>query len=51
MAGKGFSAETEAIYRSTANADYSAVDAMEALTVSGADLYAFMSGGRLETGE
>jgi hypothetical protein len=51
MAGKGFSAEIEALYGSTVKADYSAVDAMEASTVSGADLYDFMNGGRLETGE
>ena len=51
MAGKGFSAEIEEIYKSTVTADYSAVDAMEELTVSGAELYTFMSAGRLETGE
>jgi uncharacterized protein YgiM (DUF1202 family) len=51
MAGKGFSAEVEEIYKSSLDADYSAVDAMEELTVSGGELYSFMSGGRLETGD
>jgi uncharacterized protein YgiM (DUF1202 family) len=51
MAGKGFSAEVEEIYKSSLNADYSAVDAMEELTVSGGELYSFLSGGRLETGD
>jgi uncharacterized protein YgiM (DUF1202 family) len=50
LAGKGFSAEVEKEYRQSSSADYAAIDAMEAQTVSGQDLYQFLQEGHLTVG-
>ncbi|MDR1863090.1 MAG: hypothetical protein LBQ67_04120 [Treponema sp.] len=51
MAGKGFSAEVEQIYREGEELDYTPVDAMESFAVDERDLYDFLAQGRLGTGE
>lgn len=50
LAGKGFSPEVEAEYRAN-GLDYSAVDAMENLSVPKNDLLKFITDGRLSRGE
>ena len=50
MAGKGFSREIELEYRKS-GVDFSAVDFMEGINVSSDDLLAFITEGRLATGE
>ena len=50
LAGKGFSEETEIEYRKS-GLDFSAVDSMERINVSGTDLLGFINEGRLAKGE
>jgi len=51
LAGKGFNKEVEAAYQSEGNLNYADVDRMESITVSQDDLLAFITEGRLSTGE
>ena len=52
LAGKGFSEEAENAYKaSNANLDFDAVDAIEAIVVSEADMKDFISEGHLAGGE
>jgi hypothetical protein len=54
LAGKGFSEEVEQAYKSRAGVpaeNYAEIDAMEAFTVSGEELYRFLVEGHLNTGE
>jgi uncharacterized protein YgiM (DUF1202 family) len=51
MAGKGFNEEVENVYRETSQADYNAVEAVEANRVSDDDLLNFISEGRLSMGD
>jgi len=51
LAGKGFSQEVEDAYRTDGNLNYDDVDRTEAITVSQDELYAFVTEGRLNTGE
>ena len=52
LAGKGFSEESEGVYSaSNSDLDFSAVDAIEALTVSESDMESFISEGHLLGGE
>jgi uncharacterized protein YgiM (DUF1202 family) len=50
LAGKGFSAETESEYRRN-GMDFSAVDAMERITIPQADLLRFITDGHLSRGD
>jgi uncharacterized protein YgiM (DUF1202 family) len=50
LAGKGFSPEAEIEYKKT-GLDYSAVDRMETITVSGPDLRKFIEDGKLSKGK
>ena len=50
MAGKGFSQDVEAEYRK-GGVDFSAVDSMELINVSGDDLLVFITEGRLARGD
>lgn len=50
LAGKGFSPETEIEYRKS-GLDYSGVDQMETITISGADLQKFIKDGHLVEGK
>jgi len=50
LAGKGFSPETETEYRQN-GLDYSMVDFMEQITISGEELLPFITDGRLSRGE
>jgi hypothetical protein len=51
LAGKGFSEEVETLYRQEGGLDYDAIDDMENLRVSAADLYRFLLDGHLVRGE
>jgi SH3-like domain-containing protein len=51
LAGKGFNEEVEKSYQDGNNLDYSAINSMEARTVSEDELYAFLEEGHLVTGE
>ena len=51
LAGKGFSQEVEDSYKKQGNLNFDDVDRTEAITVSMEDLYAFVTEGRLITGE
>jgi uncharacterized protein YgiM (DUF1202 family) len=51
MAGKGFTEEVENAYKAGHTADYGAVDAVEANTVSDSELLAFIRDGRLSMGD
>jgi uncharacterized protein YgiM (DUF1202 family) len=51
MAGKGFTEEVEDVYRETSSADFSAVDAVEAIRISDDDLLIFVTEGRLSMGD
>jgi uncharacterized protein YgiM (DUF1202 family) len=51
MAGKGFTEEVENVYRETSNADFDAVDLVEAIRVSDEDMLGFISEGRLSMGD
>jgi uncharacterized protein YgiM (DUF1202 family) len=51
MAGKGFTEEVENVYRETNNADFDAVDAVEAVKISDDDLLNFVTEGRLSLGD
>ena len=51
LAGKGFSQEVEDVYKTEGNLNYADVDRTEAITVSTEELYAFVTEGRLNTGE
>ena len=51
LAGKGFNQEVENAYKAEGNLNYADVDKTEAITVSQDDLYAFVTEGRLNTGE
>ena len=51
LAGKGFDRDVENVYRAEGNLNYDDVDRMEAITVSMEELLAFMTEGRLNTGE
>jgi len=50
LAGKGFSSEIEVEYRKN-GMDFSGVDSMERIIVSGNDLLAFINEGHLAKGE
>ena len=51
LAGKGFSREVEDVYKSGGKVNYAEVDRMETFVVSTEELLAFMTEGRLTTGE
>ena len=51
LAGKGFSQEVEDVYKTEGNLNYADVDRIEAITISLDELYAFVTEGRLNTGE
>ncbi|MDR1507506.1 MAG: SH3 domain-containing protein [Treponema sp.] len=51
MAGKGFSKEVEMEYQSGKDLNYTAVDALENVTVSDGDLFRFVDEGHLAKGE
>jgi len=51
LAGKGFSQEVEDAYKTEGNLNYADVDRTEAITVSTDELYAFVTEGRLNTGD
>jgi len=51
LAGKGFDRDVEAAYRAGTNLNFADVDRMEAVRVSHAELFRFMTEGRLNTGD
>jgi len=51
LAGKGFNQEVENAYKTKGDLDYADVDKTEAIKVSQDELYAFVTEGRLVTGE
>jgi hypothetical protein len=51
LAGKGFSQEVEDAYKTDGSLNYADVDKTEAITISQDELYAFITDGRLVTGE
>jgi hypothetical protein len=51
LAGKGFSAEIERIYRQDGDLDYSRIDAMEGVHISPEEVQSFLIEGRLSLGE
>ena len=51
LAGKGFDRDVENAFRTGQNLNYADVDRTEAITVSPEELYAFITSGRLFTGE
>ena len=51
LAGKGFNQEVEGAYRAEGVLNYADVDLTETITVSQEELYAFITEGRLNTGE
>ena len=51
LAGKGFDRDVENAYRAEGNLNFADVDRTEAITVSMEELYAFITEGRLFTGE
>jgi hypothetical protein len=51
LAGKGFNQEVENAYKSGGSLNYGDVDKTEAITVTPDELYAFITEGRLNTGE
>jgi hypothetical protein len=51
LAGKGFNQEVEDVYKTGDNLNFADVDKTEAITVSVDELYAFVTEGRLNTGE
>ena len=51
LAGKGFDQDVENAFRATGNLNFADVDRTEAITVSLQELYAFMTAGRLSTGQ
>jgi hypothetical protein len=51
LAGKGFNEEVENAYRQSGNLNYDAVDAMEAMTIPGRQLFNFLQEGHLARGE
>jgi len=51
LAGKGFNQEIENSYKTQGSYNYADVDKTEAITVSQDELYAFITEGRLVTGE
>jgi len=51
LAGKGFDRDVENVFRADGNLNYADVDRTEAITVSLEELYAFVTEGRLFTGE
>jgi uncharacterized protein YgiM (DUF1202 family) len=51
LAGKGFSAEVETVYRQGETLDYTAVDRMEAQKIPAEELLRFLNDGRLARGD
>jgi hypothetical protein len=51
LAGKGFSAEVEMVYRQDGRLDYTAIDRMESQKISPEELLRFLNEGRLAGGE
>jgi len=51
LAGKGFNQEVENAYKAEGSLNYADVDRTEAISVSRDDLFAFITEGRLNTGE
>ena len=51
LAGKGFNQDVENAYKTGGNLNYEDVDRTEAITISEAALYSFVTEGRLSTGE
>jgi len=51
LAGKGFNQEVENAYKAEGELNYADVDVTEAISVSRDDLFAFVTEGRLNTGE
>jgi hypothetical protein len=51
LAGKGFNEEVENAYRQNGSLNYDAIDAMEAMTIPGRQLFTFLQEGHLARGE
>lgn len=51
LAGKGFSAEAEGLYKSETGLDYSAVDQMERIELSYEEISTFLKDGKLKEAE